>query len=104
MFQSDDAIIATMTLPKFRMKWVADQSKKDQYKQFFIHTVRLNIDDDVIETDNQAQQPESLTNNRGEEDHFYDLDLDQDCTTQSCIESEVNDYLSNTKQPECLNK
>ena len=77
--------------------------EEDQYKQLFIHIVRLHIDDNVIETDNQAQQPESLTNNRGE-DHFYDLDSDEDCTTQSCIESEVNDYLSNTKQPECLNK
>ena len=31
-------------------------------------------------------------------DKFYDFDLDEDCSAQSTVESEVNDYLSNAKE------
>ena len=35
---------------------------------------------------------------------FYEFDSDEDNTTQSTMESEVNNYLSNAERCECLNK
>ena len=65
--------------------------------------IRSRVDDDVTETENPAQ-PETQTSSSVKKDHFYEFDSDEDSTSQNAIESEVNDYLSNAKQYECLNK
>ena len=88
-------------MPKFKLKWVDDQRKKDQFKQILIETIRSHTD--VTEIENPDQQSESQANN-SEKDHFYDFDSDEDLTTHNAIESEINDYLSNAKQYECLIK
>jgi len=31
VFESKDAILAAISLPKFKLKWVEGQTKKDQY-------------------------------------------------------------------------
>ena len=103
VFESNNAIIAAITLPKFKLKWVDDQRKKDQFKQVLMQEIRLCVDDDVTETENPAQ-PEVQASSNAEKDHFYEFDSDEDSTSQNAIESEVNDYLSNAKQYECLNK
>ena len=36
VFQNNSAIIAAITLPKFRLKWVDSQSSKNLYKQMLI--------------------------------------------------------------------
>ena len=45
VFQSNDAIIVAITLPKFKLRWVDDQSKKDQYKQILLQEICLCYDD-----------------------------------------------------------
>ena len=68
-----------------------------------IQEIRLHATDDVTETENPSQPPESQASS-SEKDHFYDFNLDEDSSAPNAIESEVNDYLSNAKQYECLNK
>ena len=95
VFESNNAIIAAITLLKFKLKWVDDQRKKDQFKQVLMQEIRLRVDD-VTETENPAQ-PEAQDSSNAEKDHFYEFDSDEDSTSQNAIEFEVNDYLNNAK-------
>ena len=97
IFGSKDATIAAISLPKFKLRWIDDQTKKDQLKQMFIQEIRLHRNDDVAESQVEQTEPSSKKD-------FYEFDSDEDNTTQSTVESEVNDYLSNAKRCECLNK
>ena len=66
--------------------------------------IRSRVDDDVTETENPAQPEAQTSSSVIKKDHFYEFDSDEDSTFQNAIESEVNDYLSNAKQYEFLNK
>ena len=47
VFESNSAIIAAVTLPKLKLRWVDNQIKKDQFKQVLIQEIRLHANDDV---------------------------------------------------------
>ena len=51
IFDSKNAIISAMTLPKFKLKWVELQSKKDQYTQMLLDVMRQCIDVDDFSGD-----------------------------------------------------
>ena len=53
VFDSKDAIISAITLPKFKLKWVELQNKKDRYTQMVIDEMRLyaNPNDSTEEED-----------------------------------------------------
>ena len=39
IFGNDDSILAAIVLPKFKLKWVESQRKKDDYKQMLLQAM-----------------------------------------------------------------
>ena len=68
VFQNDNAIIAAITLPTFKFKWVELQSKKDLYKQMLIQEMRSHATDEVVAVQKSQDQP-----TKKNKDDFYDF-------------------------------
>ena len=96
VFNDDDAIIVAITVPKFKLKWVETQSKKDRYKQMLIQEMRLHAagNDAVVVEETQAEK----------KDDFYDFQSDEESDSQGNVETEANDYLYNAKTIESLHQ
>ena len=99
VFQNDNAIIAVITLPKFRHKWVDCQSSKDLYKQMLIQEMRLyqlHVADNKVTVVEDSQDQASQTASHKNYD-FCDFKSDNESTSQSSVEIEANRYLINAK-------
>ena len=69
-FGSKNAIIAAISLPKFKLRWIDDQTKKDQLKQMFIQEIRLHRNDDVAKSQAEQTEPQQSNSKKG----FYEFE------------------------------
>ena len=104
VLDSKDAIISAITLPKFKLKWVELQTKKDHYMQMLIDEMRLYAeanDSNEAEGVNSAQKEKA-----SKKKDFYEFESDEDSTSDSCdtVEMEATRYLSDAKALSCLHK
>jgi len=101
IFDAKDTIIAALILPKFKVKWVNSQEKKDSYKQMLmeeLYTLESNISiEQNLRSDENATQQEKKTD-------FYEFNTDDDEPEEDYLESEVAEYFKNAKSLECLDK
>lgn len=100
VFHNDSAIMAAITLPMFRLKWVDSQSSKDLYKQMLIKEMRSYqlhaVDNEVTVVEESQEQASQTTGHK--KDDFYDFKSDEESTSQGSVEIEANDYLTNAKK------
>ena len=98
IFDSHDAIIAAAASPKFKLRWVEKQEKKDQYKQMLLDEMRLFDNDEV-----QVEEFSSESQEKEKKKDFYEFDGDDETSTNT-IDAEATEYFNNAKKLECLSK
>ena len=102
VFDSKEAIIAAHASPKFKVKWVDLQEKKDAYKQMMIDELRALESVTVTEEDDTSGL--NTTQHNEKKRDIYDFDTDDDEQTEDDIENEAVEYFKNAKSLDCLSK
>ena len=75
VFDSKVAIIAVLALPKFKVKWMDSQGKKDAYKQMMMDELHTLESDTPIEENCQSDKS---TTQWKKKTYFYKFDTDDD--------------------------
>ena len=87
-------------MPKFKLKWVESQNKKDLYKQILIQEMRYLAADNEVTVVQDLQDPTAQSTKNKKDDFISD----DESTSKSGVEIEANDYLANTRTIENLYK
>ena len=77
IFEHKDPILAAVVLPKFKLKWVESQKKKDEYKQMLLQVMQEYADDGAIVTPESQEESQKATNKK---DDFYEFKSDDEST------------------------
>jgi len=99
VFESRDAILSAISHPKFKLKWVEGQVKKDRYKQIFIDEMR-KYEDEMSIVEDRTPEPDVASQKKD----FYEFESDTEESSIDSVELEVAEYFSVAKKIECLHK
>ena len=99
VFESRNAILSAISHPKFKLKWVEGQVKKDQYKHMFIDEMR-KYDGEMSIVENRNPEPDVASQKKD----FYEFESDEEESSRDSVEVEAAEYLSVAKKIECLHK
>ena len=80
IFETEDPILAAVVLPKFKLKWVESQKKKDEYKQMLLQAMEEQSDKEVEATPESQEASQGSKSKKG--DSFFDFDDDEEYTSQ----------------------
>ncbi|KAK0141109.1 hypothetical protein N1851_021911 [Merluccius polli] len=91
-----DVLLAAVSLPKFKLRWVREEARRDHIK--------------LLLTTERACSPDARSSTRScsSEDDFFSFDIQPDATTDSnapiSVEIEVMDYLKSAPTMESLHQ
>lgn len=91
IFDSRDVIIAAVASPKFKLRWVEKQEKKNWYKQILLDEMHLFDSAEV-----QMEEVSSESQEKEKKNDFYKFDTNNE-TSANNIDAEATEHFSNVK-------